>query len=75
MVSKSSGYQDKTELPKASLALAVVSTEPKQIINIFSQIALNQNKIVVNSIIKISNLVVGVTNDLNILSSHLTFLV
>ena len=56
------------------LVLAVPYTEPKDIINIFSQIegiAFKQNKIVVNSIMKIN----VVMNDLNILSSHLTFLV
>ena len=54
---KSSGYQDKTELAKVSLVLAVPGTEPNDIINIFSQIegiAFNQNKIVVNPIIKIN---------------------
>ena len=51
-----------------SLALALESTEPEEIMDIFSQIegiALNQ-KIVVNSVIEISNLVVGVMNDLDI---------
>ena len=45
MVWKSNGYQDKTELAKVSLALAVESTEPEEIMDIFSQIegiALNQ---------------------------------
>ena len=54
---KSSGYQDKTELAKVSLVLAVPGTEPNDIINIFSQIegiTFNQNKIVVNPIIKIN---------------------
>ena len=35
---KSSGYQAKTELAKVSIALAVKSTEPEEIMGMFRQI-------------------------------------